>query len=126
MAMHPQEWSIHALSVEFGINPNVVSRRLRDVQPCRSEGNLRWWRMSEAAPALSNPTRAGGDQSREDADRRRAIAEAEIAEAKAGQIKGDLVPVTGFATELERAFTAVRARLLAIRFRCVERDAVSG
>ena len=92
MAMHPQEWSIHALSVEFGINPNVVSRRLRDVQPCRSEGNLRWWRMSEAAPALSNPTRAGGDQSREDADRRRAIAEAEIAEAKAGQIKGDLVP----------------------------------
>ena len=38
MAMHPQEWSIHALSVEFGINPNVVSRRLRDVQPCRSEG----------------------------------------------------------------------------------------
>jgi hypothetical protein len=113
MAMVPQEWSIHALATEFRIHPNVVARRLRDIPPFRSEGKNKFWRMADAAPALSGTTKT----SEEDDQKlfiRKARAETEIVEAKAAEIKGELVPVEETATELERAFTAVRARLLSI------------
>ncbi|MDF2973164.1 MAG: hypothetical protein K0R61_3614 [Microvirga sp.] len=117
MAMAPQEWTIHALSVEFNKHPRVIARLVRDVRPYREESNgagtTRYYRLSEAAPAI-----AGSAKPSEEDDQklfiRKARAETEIVEAKAAEIKGELVPVAETATELERAFTAVRARLLAI------------
>jgi hypothetical protein len=117
MAMAPQEWTIHALSVEFNKHPRVIARLLRDVRPHRegknNSGTIRYYRLTEAAPAI-----AGGAKPSEEDDQklfiRKARAETEIVEAKSGQIKGELVPVSETEAELERAFTAVRARLLAI------------
>jgi hypothetical protein len=45
---------------------------------------------------------------------RRAEAEASIAELKLAQMQGEFIPISDVERELERAFTAVRARLLAI------------
>lgn len=113
MAMVPQEWSIHALAVEFRIHPNVVARRLRDVPPFRSEGRNNFWRMADAAPALSGSTRQTGADSKEEAERRRMVAEAELAEIKLSERRGEVMPVAEVGEQLDRVFAAVRARIVA-------------
>jgi phage terminase Nu1 subunit (DNA packaging protein) len=56
----------------------------------------------------------GYEPDRTRAEARRAEAEASIAELKLAQMRGELIPICDVERELERAFTAVRARLLAI------------
>jgi hypothetical protein len=115
MAMAPQDFTIHGLSIEFGLHKEVVAQRLREVEPRRIDGKTRFYRISDVAKYLVGKSAvAEGEPDRAKAEARRALAEAEIAEAKSAQIKGELAPVEETATELERAFTAVRARLLSI------------
>lgn len=115
MAMAPQDFTIHGLSIEFGLHKEVVATRLRELEPRKVVGNTRYYRISDVAKHLVNKTgQVEGEPDRAKAEARRALAEAEIAEAKSGQIKGELVPVSETADRLERAFVAVRARLLAI------------
>jgi hypothetical protein len=56
----------------------------------------------------------GYEPDRARAEARRAEAEASMAELKLAQMRGELIPICDVERELERAFTAVRARLLAI------------
>jgi hypothetical protein len=116
--MAPQEWTIHALSVEFNKHPRVIARLLRDVQPHREEkggsGTTRYYRLTEAAPAISGVAKTASEEDDQKLFIRKARAETEIVEAKAGEIKGELIPISEIEARLERSFLAVRARLLAI------------
>jgi hypothetical protein len=56
----------------------------------------------------------GYEPDRAKAEARRAEAEASIAELKLAEMRGELIPICDVERELERVFTAVRARLLAM------------
>jgi phage terminase Nu1 subunit (DNA packaging protein) len=64
--------------------------------------------------ALADDREQDREPDRARAEARRAEAEASLAELKLARLRGELASASDFEAELERAFTAVRARLLAI------------
>jgi hypothetical protein len=52
MAMKPQLWNTHQLSVEFGISYRGAASRLADVPIAEQRGKQAMYRLSDAAPAL--------------------------------------------------------------------------
>jgi phage terminase Nu1 subunit (DNA packaging protein) len=111
--MQPQDWTLHALSIEVKRPYAVVARRLSNVPPHRVEGKTRYYRLADALPHLYEGREHAND-SREEAERRRSVAEAQLAELKVLERQGEVVPIGETAATLQRAFTAVRARLLSI------------
>ena len=64
--------------------------------------------------ALADDREQDYEPDRARAEARRAEAEASLAELKLARLRGELVSVSDFETELDRAFSSVRAKLLAI------------
>jgi hypothetical protein len=91
----------------------TVAKRLEDVPPYRVKGQTKYWRGADAFPALYAGKRAGAD-SQDEAERRKANAEADIAEMKAQQMRGDVVSITAFEPVVDRAVAAARAKLMAV------------
>jgi phage terminase Nu1 subunit (DNA packaging protein) len=90
--------------------------------PSRLEGNSRefpvlrclaWQRDRAVADAL---TSAGPAQPTDmyDAELRKAKADAELAEVRLARLRGELITVESAASEIERAFSRVRARFLSV------------
>lgn len=98
---------------------HVVDRLLAEGMPHETVGSGRGstiripkeaamaWLVDHRAP----PTAAGG---LDEAELRRAAAEAEIAEMKAARMRGDLISVEAMVPIIDRAVSAARARLLAV------------
>lgn len=111
--MQPEEWTAHRLSVEFNISYHVANRRLRNVQPVRVDGQKKYYRIADAAPAL-----LGGAEGEilgfEEARNRKMAAEAQLLELDLMVKRGELMPVGEVSTDLDRTFGAVRSKLLAI------------
>ena len=110
MAMAPQEFTINGLAVEFGLHREIVARRIRDIDPRRTEGRNRYYRISDVAHLLVEGRT--GKMGRQEADARRAVAEAELKELELAERRGQLMPVAEIGDEINRTFAAVRARIL--------------
>lgn len=65
----------------------------------------------EEAIARAGPQKPVGI---EEAEKRKAIADAELAELKLARLRGDLLPVDDFRADLQRILGAVRARILSM------------
>jgi phage terminase Nu1 subunit (DNA packaging protein) len=107
-----QLWSVNGLSVEFKLDRRTVAKRIESVPPAKSDGRTAMWRIADVAPLLVQSERSTGNLA--DDEKRRAAAEADIAEMKAGAMKGDLVSAEEMGKEIDRAVASVRARLLAV------------
>lgn len=101
------------LATETRLDRRTIAKRLESVTPVRIEGKVRYYRGVDAFPALYAGKSASAD-SQDEAERRKTNAEADIAEMKAGQMRGDLISVDAFGPVIERAIAAARARLLAV------------
>lgn len=113
MSLQPQEWSVNGLATETKIDRRTVAKRLENVPPHRVAGKVKYWRGADAFPALYAGKTASAD-SQDEAERRKTNAEADIAEMKAAQMRGDLISVHAFGPVIERAIAASRARILAV------------
>lgn len=52
MAMSPREWTVSALSVEFGLDRRTLAKRLASVAPVRETGKTRYYRLKDAVHAI--------------------------------------------------------------------------
>lgn len=112
MAYQAQLWTVNALSVEFKIDRRTVAKRIESVPPAKKDAKSAYWRISDVAALLVQSERFSGSQAEDEA--RKVAAEADIAEMKAGAMKGDLVSAEAMGVEIDRAVAAVRARLLTV------------
>jgi phage terminase Nu1 subunit (DNA packaging protein) len=112
MSYQAQLWSVNGLSVEFKIDRRTVAKRIEEVPPAKKDARGSYWRLADVAPLLVQTERAGGNVAADDA--RRAAAEADIAEMKAGAMRADLVSAEAMGKEIDRAVASVRARLLTV------------
>ncbi|MDX6748797.1 hypothetical protein SH611_03150 [Geminicoccaceae bacterium 1502E] len=53
MAMTPNDYSVSALSVEFGLDRRTVANRLAKVPPCRVQGRTKYWRLADVLTQLA-------------------------------------------------------------------------
>ena len=113
MSYQAQEWTVQGLATETKLDRRTVAKRLENVPPHRVAGKVKYWRGVDAFPALYAGKTPSAD-SQDEAERRKTNAEADIAEMKAGQMRGDLISVQAFAPVIDRAVAAARARLLAV------------
>lgn len=90
--------------------------------PCRVRGRnrtfprrkcLAWYIEFKVAEGLARAAPAQPTDLVE-AERRKAVADAELAELKVAQLRGDLVPVALFREEVSRPLQRVRARLMTV------------
>lgn len=113
MALQAQLWSVNGLSVEFKIDRRTVAKRIESVPPAKKDARGNYWRLADVAGLLvQSSERVPGSQADDEA--RKIAAEADIAEMKAGTMRGDLVSAEEVGVELDRAVAAVRARLMTV------------
>ena len=115
MAMTPQAWSVNGLATELGLDRRTVAKRLALVTPhsLASDGSPRW-RLNDAIKALFE---IGGSRQRIDLDearQRKLAAEAQLAELELARQQGLVVAIEDVGVELERCYSAVRSRLMAM------------
>jgi transcriptional regulator with XRE-family HTH domain len=105
----PQEelLSISALAERFGLDRETVRKYLKDVAPVRSEKRLKLYRLQDAEQLLT----ATVDEDLESAKRRRAIADAALAELKLEEKQGELVSAREVRDELQQLFTRLHQKL---------------
>lgn len=112
MAMRAQLWSVSGLAVEFKLDRRTVAKRIEAVPPAADGPKGAVYRLADVAPLLVE--RQAAESTIEDAEKRKIMAEAELAEMKVGERRGVLIDVGTVSTELDRIFAAIRARLLGI------------
>ena len=115
MAMTPQVWSVNALATELGLDRRTVGKRLALTTPhsMAADGSPRW-RLNDAVQALFDIKSRQQHVDLNEARRRKASAEAQLAELELARQQGQVVAVEDVGVELERCYSAVRARLMAI------------
>jgi len=109
-AMAPGRYTVSQLSVEFGVTSRTLSKRLElaGVQPVETKGRVKRYRMKDALAVISAPPTAGESTESEAAARARLTrAKADIHEATASQLAGELIP----ADAVEKAWGSVMSRL---------------
>ena len=114
MALQRQKWSLNALATEFDLNIRTVARLLQDIPPCGTERGHPVWRLADAAPALVGGGRQPAGGTIDEAERRKTMAEATLAELKVAEKQAVMMDVREVQSELDRAFAAIRAKLLSI------------
>jgi hypothetical protein len=115
MAMTPQAWSVNGLATELGLDRRTVAKRLAPVTPhsLAADGSPRW-RLNDAIKVLFT---IQDDRRRIDLDearQRKLAAEAQLAELDLARQQGQVVAIEDVGVELERCYSAVRSRLMAI------------
>jgi hypothetical protein len=112
--MQPAEWTPHGIAVEVGESYAIVQRKLANVQPCRVEGKKKFYRLTDIGHLFFH--RAGDPEvlGFEEARNRKLTAEAKLAEYLLAEKQAVMMDVREVKTELDRTFTNIRAKLLAI------------
>lgn len=115
MAMTKQLWSLSALAVEFGMDRRAVARRIDGIPPAGKLRKADAWHLEDVAALLVELPAADADGlTIEEAKRRRAVAEAQLAEMQVAREAGRLVEVAAVDEVMIATFSRVRARLLAV------------
>lgn len=107
----------------LGVDPRTITNWVKKHPdfPSRVRGKDRsfpvqkciaWKRDRDVAEAVASlaPPKPDGMY---EAERRKAIADAELAETRLAKMRGELIPVDVASSEVDRAFSRVRARFLA-------------
>ena len=115
MAMQPGKYTAHALSIEFGITYHAAQRRLARVESVGEDHRgAKLYRLADAVPALlaisGDPKVVSFDESRT----RKMHAEAVLAEHELAEVQAVMARVDTIDKRLERAFTAISAKLGAL------------
>lgn len=118
MAMTPQEWTVSALAVEFGLDRRTAAKRLAGVKPCQA-GKRPRYRMVDAAPALLGITAEVFNLELERA--RLAHFQAEEKRRQVALMDGELIEAETAELEWGKRVTACRAKLLALPGRLADR-----
>ena len=119
MSMTQKYWSVSALSVEFGIDRRTVAKRLAGIAPVKKDGRSQSWLLADVAPALLGVAGGEGDETGfDEARRRKAVAEARLAEFAADLQAGRVLPRDDVDAAVVAAFARVRTRLLSVPTKC--------
>ncbi len=113
MSMTKKHWSVSALAVEFGIDRRTVAKRVEGIAPAGEERGSPVWRLADVAAAVMGVIEAD-ETGLDGAKRRRAVAEARLAEFAADREAGRVLPREDVDAAVVGAFARVRTRLLAI------------
>ncbi len=115
MPMQPQTWTVNGLSVELGEDRRTLAKRLADVPPAETKGKTKRWRMTDALAALGKSRVDPVKSESESAARARLTrARADIHEATASQMAGDLVPIEQIAEAWTQIITRLRGSLISL------------
>lgn len=114
MSMTRKLWSLSALATEFGLDRRAVARRIDGINPAGEIQGNPAWHLADVAPALAGITAQGDEVSFDEARRRRAVAEAVLAEMEVERAAGRLLKREDVDAAVIGAFARVRARLLAV------------
>jgi phage terminase Nu1 subunit (DNA packaging protein) len=114
MAMMQKDWTISALSVEFGMDRRTLAKRMNDVTPVRKDKKTSYYKMEDAARAIFAGASMPDVISWDEARARKVAAEAEMAEMELAKERGLLLPVEMVAEINENIFGVFRARMTAL------------
>lgn len=113
MAMTKQLYSISALAVELDRDRRTIARALKSVNPDgKAAGGHSAWFLATALAAMEPETGEVTDM--DEAKRRKAVAEAKIAEMQADREAGKLLAREDVDAAVVGAFARVRSRLLSV------------
>lgn len=115
MSMIAGEWSISALSVEFGVDRRTIAKRLRHVHSVGKKGNANVYLMADAAKAVFAPTVSSGqglDVTHETARLKKYQADKTQLEVEV--LKGNLIPGETVGEVWSDFIGACRAKLVSL------------
>ncbi|HEX2526895.1 MAG TPA: hypothetical protein VHL31_11455, partial [Geminicoccus sp.] len=113
--MTQRAWSVNGLAAELGLDRRTVAKRLALATPhsVAPDGSPRWL-LPEAIRVLfaiqDDRRRIDFDEARQ----RKVAAEAQLAELELARQRGEVVAIEDVGVELERCYSAVRNRLMAM------------
>ena len=108
--MQGQGWSIQGLATELRLDRRTVASRLDGLPPARVEGRTKLWRMADAAPLLLGHAPTEGETIAS-AERRKAIADAGLAELRLAEKLGHVLDVRELEKQLDPVFSSMAARI---------------
>lgn len=122
MAGTAQQWTLTSLAVELNFNRDKLGRKLAGLDPIKTDGQKRYYLMSDVFLHLMKDTGQGKEKvSMMEADRRYRLAKAEISEMDLETKKGQLVEVAQVEKMTTNVVGQMRTRLLALPTRLAGR-----
>lgn len=106
-----------------GVRPQTVEEWIAAGLPAERAGNGPWqirtalalrWHEDQARDAAARPADKDTPANMLEAELRKAVADAELAELKLARLRGEVVPIEEYGKELRRVLGRVRGRIAAV------------